>query len=98
MDYLNKAFLLRESLFRKNASPNYEYEFKLQPVKDAAIEITLDGQPITSEGTASGKLKFPAPTATETGVIMKLATTGGTTPTPANTSTNSSANTSTKFH
>ena len=94
VDYLNKAFLLREALFGKNAAPNYEYEFKLQPVKDAAVEVTLDGQTMTSEGTASGKLKFPAPPATETGVIMKLATTGATPPTPANTSTNTSANTS----
>ena len=94
VDYLNKAFLLREALFGKNATPNYEYEFKLQPVKDTAIEITIDGQSLTSEGTASGKLKFPAPTATETGVIMKLATTGGTTSTSGNTSTNTLTNTS----
>ncbi len=92
--YLNRAFLLRDVLFGKNAAPVYEYEFKLQPVQDTTVEITVDGQTITSEGTASVKLKFPAPTATETGVIMKLATTGGTTSTPGNTSVNTSANSS----
>ena len=92
--YLNKAFLLREALFGKNATAAFEYEFKLQPVQDTAVEVTIDGQTINSEGTASVKLKFPAATGTETGVIMKLATTGGTTSTSGNTSGNTSANTS----
>lgn len=73
--YLNRAFLLREALYGKNAAPNFEYDFKLQAVKDALIEVTIDGQKITSEGTASSKLKFPAPAATDTGVFMNFAST-----------------------
>ncbi len=69
VDYLNKAFLLRDALYGKNPTPNFEYDFKLQPVKDALIEVTIDGQTIKSEGTASSKLKFPAPAATDTGVF-----------------------------
>ncbi len=109
--YLNNAFALRKALFGTNPTPKFEYEFQLKPVKDALIEVTIDGQKITSEGTASSKLSFPAGTATETGVFMNFASTGGTTPTgggslptnsaAANSSTNSagsanSANTSVK--
>jgi len=94
--YLNKAFLLRDALFGKNAAPNYEYEFTLQPVRDSLIEVTIDGQKITSEGTASSKLKFPAPAATDTGVFMNFASTGGASSSASATAspTTSSANTS----
>ena len=103
--YLNNAFALRKALFGTNPTPKFEYEFQLKPVKDALIEVTIDGQKISSEGTASSKLSFPAGTATETGVFMNFASTGGTTATngtsqptvspAANTSANS-ANTSVK--
>ncbi|MDQ6785681.1 MAG: type VI secretion system membrane subunit TssM, partial [Acidobacteriota bacterium] len=76
--YLNKAFLLREALFGKNATPNYEYELRLMPVAGAQVDVTIDGQKVTSQGTASGKLKFPAPAATDTGVFIEVASIGGT--------------------
>ena len=88
--YLNKVLLLRETLYQKNAAPGFEYEFKLLPVADSLIEVTIDGQKITSEGTGATKLKFPASAGAETGVLMSFASTGGTTSTagtapPANT-------------
>jgi len=93
--YLNSAFNLRKALFGTNPTPKFEYEFQLNPVKDAIIEVKIDGQTITSEGTASTKLSFPAGTATETGVFMSLVSTSGTSSTsgtqlPANSSANSS--------
>jgi type VI protein secretion system component VasK len=97
--YLNNAFRLRRALYGESGSTEkFEYDFKLNPVKDAIIEVTIDGQPIKSEDTASAKLTFPASSG-QTGVQMKFASTGGTTSTsgstlPTNASTNSSANTS----
>jgi type VI secretion system protein ImpL len=93
--YLNNAFALRKALFGTNPTPKFEYEFRLNPVKDALIEITIDGQKITSEGTASSRLSFPASTGAETGVLMNFASTGSVTNTsgttlPANSSANSS--------
>jgi hypothetical protein len=91
-------------LFGTNPTPKFEYEFQLKPIADALIEVTIDGQKITSEGTASSKLSFPAGTATETGVFINFASTGAASSTsgaalpstaPAtNTSANASANTS----
>ena len=93
--YLNNAFNLRKSLFGTNPTPKFEYEFRLNPVKDALIEVKIDGQTITSEGTASTKLSFPAGTAAETGVFMSLASTSGTSSTSGTAlPTNSSANSS----
>lgn len=93
--YLNKVLVLREALYQKNAAPGFEYEFRLLPVADLLIEVTIDGQKIDSTGTGATKLKFPASTGAETGVLMSFASTGGTTSTsgisPANTS---AANTS----
>jgi type VI secretion system protein ImpL len=93
--YLNNAFNLRKALFGTNPTPKFEYEFRLNSVKDALIEVKIDGQTITSEGTASSKLSFPAGTAAETGVFMSLASTSAASSTsgtalPANTSANSS--------
>lgn len=100
--YLNNAFRLRRALYGENGSTEkFEYDFKLNASKDAIIEVTIDGQPVKSEDTASAKLTFPAATG-QTGVLMKLASTssatstsGSTLPTntPVNSSTNSSANT-----
>jgi hypothetical protein len=73
---LNNAFALRKALFGTNPTPKFEYEFQLKPIADALIEVTIDGQKITSEGTASSKLSFPAGTATETGVFINFASTG----------------------
>ena len=90
--YLNKALTLREILYQKNAAPGFEYEFKLLPVADSIIDVTIDGQQVSSSGTGATKLKFPASTGAETGVLMSFNSTGGTTSTsgtalPANTST-----------
>ena len=74
--YLNNAFKLRRALFGESSpTPKFEYEFRLQPVKDALIEVTIDGQKITSEGTGSSKMTFPASSGAETGVLMKFAST-----------------------
>ena len=94
--YLNNAFNLRKTLFGTNPTPKFEYEFQLNPVKDALIEVNIDGNTISSNGTASTKLSFPAGTGTETGVIMSLASTSGTSSTSGTAlPSNSSANTST---
>ena len=77
--YLNNAFKLRRALFGESSpTPKFEYEFRLQPLKDALIEVTIDGQKITSEGTASSKMTFPASSGVETGVFMNFASTAGT--------------------
>ena len=73
--YINDAFRLRKILFGDNASPNFEYDFKLLPVSGGIVEITIDGQKISSTGTASVKLKFPAATGQETGVSMNFSST-----------------------
>ncbi len=64
IDYLNKMLLLREALFGKGATPNFEYEFKLSPVTDGILEGTIDGQAVKSD--APVKLKFPAAGGAET--------------------------------
>ncbi len=98
--YLNNAFNLRKALFGTNPTPKFEYEFRLNAVKDALIEVTIDGTTIKSEGTASSKLSFPAGTSVETGVFMNFASTSGTSstsgaPLPANTATAPAATTAT---
>ncbi len=76
--YLNNAFALRKALFGESATPNFEYDFELLRVDAAIIEVTIDGQKVSSEGTGSVKLKFPAATGTETGVVMNFSSTSGT--------------------
>ncbi len=94
--YLNKMLLMRESLYGKSATPNFEYEFKLSPITDGLLEGTIDGQAVKSD--ASVKLKFPAAGGSETGVNISYSSssgtvsTSGTSTTPANTS---AANTAT---
>ena len=104
--YLNKVLTLREALYQKNATPSFEYEFKLLPVPDSLIEVTIDGQKITSEGTGATKFKFPASAGAVTGVLMSFASTGGTSSTSgvpsantsaANTATTGNANSASKF-
>ncbi len=93
--YLNNAFRLRRALYGESgASPKYEYEFRLLNVKDSIIEVSIDGQKLNSEGTASSKLTFPAGSGAETGVFMQFATTSGTvqtSPSAANSSANTNA-------
>ena len=102
--YLNNAFRLRRALYGESgASPKYEYEFRLLNVKDSIIEVSIDGQKLNSEGTASTKLTFPAGSGAETGVFMQFGSTSGTVSTAPPTSSanttssnvNSSSNSST---
>ena len=94
VEYLNNAFRLQKALFGKGATPKFEYEFSLQPVEQAIIEVTIDGQKVTSEGTASIKLNFPPGTGAETGVFVNFSSTAGTSQTSAAPIGNSSANSS----
>ena len=99
--YLNNAFNLRKALYGTSPTPKFEYEFTFRPVKDTLIEITIDGQKTTSEGTGSLKGTFPGSGSAETGVLMNLASTGGTTssssaPPPSANSSNSSVSTTSK--
>ncbi|MCW5959879.1 MAG: type VI secretion system membrane subunit TssM [Pyrinomonadaceae bacterium] len=91
--YLNDAFKLQKALYGNDgATPNFEYEFTLGAVKDAVVEVTIDGQKVTSEGTGSNKLTFPASSG-ETGVFINFASTAGTTaPAPAASPSTSTAN------
>ena len=92
VDYLNKILLLREALFGKSATPNFEYEFKLSPITDGLLEGTIDGQSVKSD--ASVKLKFPASGGSETGVNITFSSSGGTVST-SGTSTAPASNTAT---
>lgn len=81
VSYLNNAFRLRKALFgESSATPKFEYEFKLDKVADAIIEITIDGTKITSEESGSAKLTFPASSG-QNGVFMNFESTAGTTTT-----------------
>ena len=82
--YLNNAFKLRKTLFGENATPNFEYDFALLPIADSIVEITIDGQLVTSQETGSKAMKFPAATGASTGVLMRFSSTAGTTSTSGN--------------
>jgi type VI secretion system protein ImpL len=96
--YVNSALRLREALFGKNPTPSFGYEFKLQKMSDAIIEVTIDGQKIDSNGTGSTKFTFPASSG-ETGAFMNFSSTAETsstsgsapTPPPATPSANSNS-------
>ena len=75
--YLNNAMNLRKALYGTSPTPKFEYEFTLRPVKDAIVEISLDGQPVKSEGTGSIKGTFPGAGAAETGVLINVGSTSG---------------------
>ncbi len=92
--YLNNTFRLRRALYGESgASPKYEYEFRLLNVKDSIIEVSIDGQKLNSEGTASTKLTFPAGSGAETGVFMQFASTSSSSSVSTSTAPTSSANT-----
>lgn len=100
VEYLNKMMLLRDALFGKGSTPNFEYEFKLSAITDGILEGTIDGQAVKSDATV--KLKFPAGGGTETGVNISYSPSGGTVstsgttpPAPANTAANTATNTAT---
>jgi type VI protein secretion system component VasK len=73
--YLNHAFALRKALFGNSPTPKFEYEFSFRPVRDAIVEVSLDGQKVTSDGTSAIKGSFPAAASQETGVVIRLAST-----------------------
>jgi type VI secretion system protein ImpL len=91
--YLSNLMKLRKALYSSGATPKFEYEFTLQPVKDGIVEMTIDGQPVKSEGTGSVKLTFPAAQAAETGVLINAG--GGSTDSAAASNTASNSNTAT---
>jgi len=86
--YLNNAFALQKALFGTSTTPKFEYEFKINPVKDAIVEISIDGQKPPADGTGSMKGTFPS-TGSETGVILRVVPAGGSTA-PVSSSANSS--------
>ena len=81
--YLNNAIALRKALFGTNATPKFEYEFKIKPAAGALIEISIDGQKVPPDGTGSIKGTFPASGSAETGVTVNVgSTTAATTASP----------------
>ncbi len=89
--YLNNAFALRRAFFGSSPTPKFDYEFSLKPSPDAVIEVSIDGQKITSEGTGSIRGTFPAAQSSETGVAINLVSTAASS---ANTSTGTTTATS----
>ncbi len=92
--YLNNTMKLQKALYGADgATPKFEYEFTLGQVKDAIVEVTIDGQKISSDGTGSNKVTFPASSG-ETGVFVNVSSTAGTTSTaPPVTNANTSTST-----
>jgi len=90
--YLNNITKLQKALYGTNPTPKFEYEFNLQPVTGAIVEITLDGTPVKSEGTGSVKPTFPGAGGAETGVLINV---GGTSSTSTTTAPPSNTNSST---
>lgn len=90
--YVNGALNLQKAMFGTSPTAKFEYEFKFNPVKDTVIAVTIDGQTTDSGGTGSLKGTFPAPSGSETGVLLKLASS----PSTPSAASNSSSNTATK--
>lgn len=82
--YLNNVMALRKAMFGTSPTPKFEYEFSFKPVSGAVVEVTIDGQTLDSGGTGALKGTFPAPSGSQTGVIMKLGSASGPAPAPAN--------------
>ena len=80
--YLNNAFALRKALYGSGNTPKFEYAFALKVGKDSLVEVTIDGQKVTSEGTASINGTFPAAQSAETGVIVSSGASGAATTGP----------------
>ena len=71
--YLNNAFKLRQALFGTGATPNFEYEFKIAPLKNAdVLEVSIDNQKTDSTSTGSAKFKFPGQAGGETGAFLQF--------------------------
>jgi type VI secretion system protein ImpL len=95
--YINAALKMRDALYGKNSKPGYEYEFTLTQPTSGAVEGSIDGEKIDTNG-ASKKMRFPADQGDTTGVLLTFVPSddGGTTtpsPTPSSSSnSNSSSN------
>ena len=95
VEYLNNAFKLRRILYGDANNPNFKYDFRILRNPEAIIEVTIDGQTVTSEATGSSVLGFPAAQGQSTGVLMRFSSTSGTSSTSGNTlPATSSANSS----
>lgn len=77
VEYLNNAMTLRTALFGTGKAAKVDYEFALTQMKDAIVEVSIDGTKITTEGTGSRNFAFPAPPGSETGVVVNLVSTSG---------------------
>ncbi len=75
--YVNSALSLQKALFGSSPTPKFEYEFQLKPSSGSTIEVNIDGQKVTTEGTGSIKGAFPASGSAETGVLVKLLSDSG---------------------
>ena len=71
--YVNNAVALQKGLFGTSPTPKFEYEFSIKPGSGSIVEVMIDGQKITSEGTGSIKGTFPASGSAETGVRVSQA-------------------------
>lgn len=89
VNYLNNAFALRKALFGTSQTAKFSYEFKFTSGKESIVEVTIDGQKTSSEGTSALSGSFPAPSGTESGVIMNSGTSGPASTSPPQSNTNS---------
>ena len=90
VNYVNNAVALQKGLFGTSPMPKFEYEFSIKPGSGSIVEVTIDGQKITSEGTGSIKGTFPASGSAETGVrVSQASDSAPSTPPASNTNTSS---------
>lgn len=94
VDYLNKAFTLRQALFGSGDDVKFNYNFELTNPKDALVEMTIDGITLSSAEKPSSPISFPAATGGGNGVIVKLLSTTGTTSTSGTTVSQNSSTSS----
>lgn len=82
VEFLNKAFILREKLFGKtSATIKYGYTFELQAPADLTVSGTVDGEAI--EAAKAKNISFPAGQGRDVGVnIIFGASETAATPTP----------------
>ncbi len=95
VDYLNRAFIVRQALFGKGDEMKFDYNFEITNPSDALVELKIDGIDLSSADKPSSPISFPAATGGGNGVLIKLLSSGATTSTsPTTTTTTTSANTS----
>lgn len=85
--YLNNARRLRDALFvPSQRDPKVDYSVELQPVRDALIEATIDGNTIRTQGDApaSSTFSWPATRGSANGVTINVTrTTAAPSPSPS---------------